>query len=157
MAEKIRVYELAKENNMVAKDMVKLLKDEFGLDIKSHMSMVGGSDLELIQGYFDEINEEKMDKKNNKHNKNKGEKKHPKNLVKAEDIIEDEELEEEKPKKKRKKKNKNKKSIKPSKKQVEEKKTGGIIEIPETVNVKTFADKIGESPNAVIALSLIHI
>ncbi|EEI83873.1 translation initiation factor IF-2 [Anaerococcus tetradius] len=151
MAEKIRVYELAKENNMVAKDMVKLLKDEFGLDIKSHMSMVGGSDLELIQGYFDEINEEKMDKKNNKHNKNKGEKKHPKNLVKAEDIIEDEELEEEKPKKKRKKKNKNKKSIKPSKKQVEEKKTGGIIEIPETVNVKTFADKIGESPNAVIA------
>ena len=149
MAEKIRVYELAKENNMAAKDMVKLLKDEFGLDIKSHMSMVGGSDLELIQGYFDEIKEEKMDKINIKHNNNKAEKKHPKKIVKAEDIIE-EELEEEKPKKKRKKKNKNKKSNKTAKKQVEEKKTGGVVEIPETVNVKTFADRIGESPNAVI-------
>ena len=37
MADKIRVYELAKENNMAAKEMVKLLNDEFGLNIKSHM------------------------------------------------------------------------------------------------------------------------
>uniref|UniRef100_UPI0027B97902 translation initiation factor IF-2 n=1 Tax=Anaerococcus sp. TaxID=1872515 RepID=UPI0027B97902 len=57
---------------------------------------------------------------------------------------------EEKPKKKRKKKSKNKKTSKANKKQAEEKKDDGIIEIPETVNVKTFADKIGESPNSVI-------
>ncbi|MCI5972448.1 MAG: translation initiation factor IF-2, partial [Anaerococcus sp.] len=49
-----------------------------------------------------------------------------------------------------KKKSKNKKTSKANKKQVEEKKNDGIIEIPETVNVKTFADKIGESPNSVI-------
>ncbi|WP_306485534.1 translation initiation factor IF-2 N-terminal domain-containing protein, partial [Anaerococcus sp.] len=69
MAEKVRVYELAKENNMAAKEMVKLLNEEFGLNIKSHMSMVGGSDLELIQGYFDEIEEEKNKAKNKKHQK----------------------------------------------------------------------------------------
>lgn len=69
MAGKVRVYELAKENNMAAKEMVKLLNEEFGLNIKSHMSMVGGSDLELIQGYFDEIEEEKNKAKNKKQQK----------------------------------------------------------------------------------------
>ena len=150
MAEKVRVYELAKENNMAAKEMVKLLNEEFGLNIKSHMSMVGGSDLELIQGYFDEIEEEKIKSNKKKHQKenNKNSKNH-KNIKHAKDVEEDD-FEEEKPKKKRKKKSKNKKTSKANKKQVEEKKNDGIIEIPETVNVKTFADKIGESPNSVI-------
>lgn len=150
MAEKVRVYELAKENNMAAKEMVKLLNEEFGLNIKSHMSMVGGSDLELIQGYFDEIEEEKIKSNKKKHQKdnNKNSKNH-KNIKHAKDV-EDDDFEEEKPKKKRKKKSKNKKTSKANKKQVEEKKNDGIIEIPETVNVKTFADKIGESPNSVI-------
>ena len=150
MADKIRVYELAKENNMAAKEMVKLLNEEFGLNIKSHMSMVGGSDLELIQGYFDEIEEEKIKSNKKKHQKdnNKNSKNH-KNIKHAKDV-EDDDFEEEKPKKKRKKKSKNKKTSKANKKQVEEKKNDGIIEIPETVNVKTFADKIGESPNSVI-------
>lgn len=153
MAGKVRVYELAKENNMAAKEMVKLLNEEFGLNIKSHMSMVGGSDLELIQGYFDEIEEEKNKAKNKKHqkenNKNNNNKKNHKNIKQAKDVEEDD-FEEEKPKKKRKKKSKNKKTSKVNKKQAEEKKDDGIIEIPETVNVKTFADKIGESPNSVI-------
>ena len=153
MAGKVRVYELAKENNMAAKEMVKLLNEEFGLNIKSHMSMVGGSDLELIQGYFDEIEEEKNKAKNKKHqkenNKNNNNKKNHKNIKQAKDVEEDD-FEEEKPKKKRKKKSKNKKTSKANKKQAEEKKDDGIIEIPETVNVKTFADKIGESPNSVI-------
>lgn len=153
MAEKVRVYELAKENNMAAKEMVKLLNEEFGLNIKSHMSMVGGSDLELIQGYFDEIEEEKIKSNKKKHqkdnNKNSKNNKNHKNIKHAKDVEEDD-FEEEKPKKKRKKKNKNKKTSKANKKQVEEKKNDGIIEIPEIVNVKTFADKIGESPNSVI-------
>lgn len=150
MAEKIRVYELAKENNMAAKDMVKLLIDEFGLDIKSHMSMVGGADLDIINEYFDELKEEKEEKKQAKHKSNKKENKnHQKNMAK---VIDEEEFEQEdRPKKKkRKKKSKNKKTSKINKKQAEEKNDSGIIEIPETVNVKTFADRIGESPNAVI-------
>ncbi|WP_105300234.1 translation initiation factor IF-2 [Anaerococcus marasmi] len=150
MAGKVRVYELAKENNMAAKEMVKLLNEKFGLNIKSHMSMVGGSDLELIQGYFDEIEEEKNKAKNKKHQKeHKKNNKNHKNIKQAKDVEEDD-FEEEKPRKKRKKKSKNKKTSKASKKQAEEKKDDGIIEIPETVNVKTFADKIGQSPNSVI-------
>lgn len=151
MADKIRVYELAKENNMAAKEMVKLLNDEFGLNIKSHMSMVGGSDLDIINEYFDELKGGKEEKKPNKNKSNKKENKnHKKNMAKAIEEEDFEELEQKPKKKKRKKKSKNKKTSKVSKKQADEKKDDGIIEIPETVNVKTFADRIGENPNSVI-------
>ncbi|WP_130819768.1 translation initiation factor IF-2 [Anaerococcus vaginimassiliensis] len=151
MADKIRVYELAKENNMAAKEMVKLLNDEFGLNIKSHMSMVGGSDLDIINEYFDELKGGKEDKKPNKNKSNKKENKnHKKNMAKAIEEEDFEEFEQKPKKKKRKKKSKNKKTSKVSKKQADEKKDDGIIEIPETVNVKTFADRIGENPNSVI-------
>ena len=151
MADKIRVYELAKENNMAAKEMVKLLNDEFGLNIKSHMSMVGGSDLDIINEYFDELKGGKEEKKPNKSKSNKKENKnHKKNMAKAIEEEDFEEFEEKPKKKKRKKKSKNKKTSKVSKKQADEKKDDGIIEIPETVNVKTFADRIGENPNSVI-------
>ena len=65
MADKMRVYELAKKHNMPAKEMVKFLNDEFGLAIKSHMSNVSGDDLILINEYFEEDKKEKIDKKNN--------------------------------------------------------------------------------------------
>ncbi len=65
MADKMRVYELAKKHNMPAKEMVEFLNDEFGLAIKSHMSNVSGDDLILINEYFGEDKKEKTDKKNN--------------------------------------------------------------------------------------------
>src|SRR5699024_512585 len=60
--------------------------------------------------------------------------------------------EEEKPaKKNRKKKNKKRKSKKSNRQEKNMKANKeSRIEIPETVNVKTFADKLGESPNSVI-------
>ena len=86
MADKIRVYELAKEHDMPAKKMVELLNKEFGLNIKSHMSNVKGDDLEIIKEYFKEEKNQKEEKKtpekkdqktkgNNKTNKNNANKK----------------------------------------------------------------------------------
>ena len=70
MADKIRVYELAKEQGMPAKKMVELLNEEFGLGIKSHMSSVSGDDLELINEYFNESsNEDKKEQAKEKTNK----------------------------------------------------------------------------------------
>ena len=63
MADKIRVYELAKEHDMPAKEMVELLNKEFGLNIKSHMSNVKGDDLEIIKEYFKEEKNQKEEKK----------------------------------------------------------------------------------------------
>ncbi len=68
MADKIRVYELAKEQGMPAKKMVELLNEEFGLGIKSHMSSVSGDDLELIKEFFTESSndDEKTNQKEQK-------------------------------------------------------------------------------------------
>ena len=152
MADKIRVYELAKENGMESKEIIKILNEEFDLNIKSHMSMISGEDRKLINEYLDELKddspkEEEKKVKTKKPVEKKREKKiSPKNISMDED---DEETE--KPGKRRKKKNKKKKSKRINKVENSMKdKKDSRIEIPETVNVKTFADKLGESPNAVI-------
>ena len=155
MADKIRVYELAKENGLESKEMIKILNEEFNLGIKSHMSMISGDDRKLINEYLTELNseaeeeisEEIVEKPKAKAKKEKKREKKidPKN-------IKDDEDEEEKPaKKNRKKKNKKKRSKKSNRQERNMKANKDTrIEIPETVNVKAFADKLGESPNSVI-------
>lgn len=153
MADKIRVYQLAKENGLESKEMIKILNEEFNLGIKSHMSMISGDDRKLINEYLTELNsepeeeisEEIVEKPKAKAKKEKKREKKidPKNLK---------DDEEDKPvKKNRKKKNKKKKSKKSNRQERNMKANKeSRIEIPETVNVKAFADKLGESPNSVI-------
>ncbi|MFQ7349673.1 MAG: translation initiation factor IF-2 N-terminal domain-containing protein, partial [Anaerococcus vaginalis] len=54
MAKKLRIYELAKEHKKSTKEMLSLLKDEFGLKIKSHMSVLSGDELAIVEEYFGE-------------------------------------------------------------------------------------------------------
>lgn len=61
MADKIRVYELAKENGLESKEMIKILNDEFNLGIKSHMSMISGEDRKLINEFLSELNDDSSD------------------------------------------------------------------------------------------------
>lgn len=194
MADKIRVYELAKEHDMPAKKMVELLNEEFGLNIKSHMSNVSGDDLEIINEYFKadskeiqtdnqtapEENEKKAD--GNIANMNKNKKSQAREEVEElDETIDDyddyedddrnykqksnkvnkqnksknknfdsDDSDNKKSKKNRKKKNRAPKSAKTNTQATNETNESGIIEIPELVNVGTFAEKIGENPNAVI-------
>lgn len=151
MADKIRVYELAKENGLESKEMIKILNEEFNLGIKSHMSMISGDDRKLINEYLTELNseheeisEEKVEKPKAKKEKKREKKIDPKNLK-------DDEEEDKPVKKNRKKKNKKKRSKKSNRQERNMKANKeSRIEIPETVNVKAFADKLGESPNSVI-------
>lgn len=46
---KIRVYELAKELDITSKELIAILKDEFGIDVKNHMSVVEDEDAALIK------------------------------------------------------------------------------------------------------------
>lgn len=153
MADKIRVYELAKENGLESKEMIKILNDEFNLGIKSHMSMISGEDRKLINEFLSELNDDSSEEISEeeivkptakaKQEKKREKKIDPKNL--------DDEDEEKPVKKNRKKKNKKKKSKKSNRQEKNMKANKeSRIEIPETVNVKTFADKLGESPNSVI-------
>ena len=155
MADKIRVYELAKENGLESKEMIKILNDEFNLGIKSHMSMISGEDRKLINEFLSELNDDSSDEVSEEEIKKPKAKSKVKQEKKREKKIDPKNLdddEEEKPvKKNRKKKNKKKKSKKSNRQEKNMKANKeSRIEIPETVNVKTFADKLGESPNSVI-------
>lgn len=153
MADKIRVYELAKENGLESKEMIKILNDEFNLGIKSHMSMISGEDRKLINEFLSELNDDSSEEVSEEEIvKPKAKAKQEKKREKKIDLKNLDDEEEEKPvKKNRKKKNKKKKSKKSNRQEKNMKANKeSRIEIPETVNVKTFADKLGESPNSVI-------
>ena len=49
---KIRVYELAKELNVSSKDLITLLMEEFGVEVKNHMSVIEDEDAALIQELY---------------------------------------------------------------------------------------------------------
>lgn len=55
---KVRVYELAKELGMSSKDLTSLLKDEFNIEVKNHMSVVEEEDALLIKEFYGEDKEE---------------------------------------------------------------------------------------------------
>ena len=138
MAEKLRIYELAKKHDMATKDMLKLLNDEFGLKIKSHMSMISGDDLAIVEEYFKENEEDKKEEKKENKNKESNNKKDSKDKSKKKKSS--------KPKKKKRKK----RSKKSTKRDVKEEKEDGKITVPESISVKAFADKLDENPNQVI-------
>lgn len=155
MADKIRVYELAKENGMESKEMIKILNEEFNLNIKSHMSMISGEDRKLINEYLTELNEDSSEEAEIIDQKPKAkkpvEKKREKKKIDPKMIANEDDEEARPTGKNRKKKNKKRKSKKNNRQEKNMKaKNESRIEIPETVNVKTFADKLGENPNSVI-------
>lgn len=157
MADKIRVYELAKENGLESKEMIRILNDEFNLGIKSHMSMISGEDHKLISDFLSELNDDSSEDVSVEEEiiekpkaKAKQEKKREKKID-LKNLDDDDDQEQVVSKKNRKKKNKKKKSKKSNRQEKSMKANkDSRIEIPETVNVKAFADKLGESPNSVI-------
>ncbi|WP_297518823.1 translation initiation factor IF-2 [uncultured Clostridium sp.] len=46
---KIRVYELAKELKVSSKDLIRILMEEFSVEVKNHMSIIEDEDAELIK------------------------------------------------------------------------------------------------------------
>ena len=46
---KIRVYELAKELRVPSKVLINVLMDEFGVEVKNHMSVIEDEDAALIK------------------------------------------------------------------------------------------------------------
>ena len=77
---KVRVHELAKGLNITSKELMNKMS-ELGVEVKSHMSILEGKDLEVVIGYFrkneslkndskkDQINKDNNETKVNKENK----------------------------------------------------------------------------------------
>lgn len=145
MANKLRIYELAKKHKKSTKEMLDLLKEEFGLKIKSHMSVLSGEELDIVEEYFSEDKSKKEVKEDEK----------IENLEKKEEKLSEKKSFKNQKNKNKKDKKKNKKQNKRSKKSTKrelkiENKDDGNIYIPESISVKAFADKIEENANQVI-------
>lgn len=135
---KVRIYELAKEVELSTKEFMAVLKKEFGLDFKSHMSIIEGDDLEIIKEYFDTL---KVDEETGEV-VDRPEKLKSKTRPSTIDLDEiEEEFEKVKPKKDKKKKKKNLDKGHDKEKTKSEPKTE-IVEIEEEITVGQLADKI---------------
>ena len=140
---KIRVHELAKELNISSKELITLLKEEFNVEVKNHMSTIEDEDAALIKELLSGNSDDdlKAEASADKDNKNK------KNIV---DEYEDQLADELNKGKKKKKKNKQHKeeSLKDEgNKSMEETQ---IIEIGDSITVKELAEKLNKPSNEVI-------
>lgn len=126
---KIRVYELAKELNVSSKDLINLLMEEFGVEVKNHMSVIEDEDATLIKELLGDTSDSEGKK----------------SLV---DEYE-EELAESLNKGVRKKK-KTKKELEQEEAERNAEAACGVIEIGETITVKELCEKLGKPTNDVI-------
>lgn len=119
---KIRVYELAKELRISSKGLIKILMDEFSIEVKNHMSIIEDEDAELIKELIKGSREEGS-------------------IVDEYEEIVSEEVNNVKKKKKKKGK---KEEVEVDNGLVE------VIEIGETITVKELAEKLNKPSNEVI-------
>lgn len=117
---KIRVYELAKELKVSSKELIRILMEEFSVEVKNHMSVIEDEDAELIKELLSGSDKTIVDEY-------------------------EEQLAEEVNNVKKKKKKKNKKA-----EQEEEELEVEVIEIGETITVKDLAEKLNKPNAEVI-------
>ena len=132
---KIRVYELAKELNVSSKDLITLLMEEFGVEVKNHMSVIEDEDAALIRELI-------------------GENGIPETKKSIVDEYEDQ-LAEEVNKGVRKKK-KTKKEIEREEIEKNAEAACGVVEIGDTITVKELCEKLGK-PTAEVIKNLIFL
>lgn len=137
---KIRIHELAKNINMSSKDVIEMLRKEFGIEAKSHMSVIEGEEYNIIMEFIEEIkkSENTEDKKENKSDINQEEE----DLYELELVSDDYTKNEKIKKKARTDKSKKYISKEDKKKQEEKEFDSGIITISDTIKVGEFANKL---------------
>lgn len=140
---KIRVYELAKELEISSKELIALLKDEFGIEVKNHMSVVEEEDAALIKEL---LGDSEGNKEAGKEESKDTEGKVTKSIVdEYEEILEEEVVN------LAKKKKKTKRELAQEKLEAEEAALANMkVEIGEFITVKEFADKLGKPVAEVI-------
>ena len=126
----MRVHELAKELNVSSKNLINLLMEEFGVEVKNHMSVIEDEDATLIKELLGDTSSESEGKKS---------------LV---DEYEDELAESLNKGVKRKKKNK--KELEKEQAEQNAEAACGVIEIGDTITVKELCEKLGKPANDVI-------
>ena len=139
---KIRVHELAKELEITSKELITMLQDEFGIEVKNHMSVVEEEDAALIK--------ELLADRAKTQEAAAEEKKEKTSIVDEYEEILNEEAVNLAKKKKKSKRELREEEIEKAK---SEEKTEGI-EVGDFITVKDFADKL-EKPVAEVIKALI--
>ncbi|MGB4589869.1 MAG: translation initiation factor IF-2 [Clostridiaceae bacterium] len=139
---KIRVHELAKELEITSKELITMLQDEFGIEVKNHMSVVEEEDAALIKELL--ADRAKSQEANGEDKKEKS------SIVDEYEEILNEEAVNLAKKKKKSKRELREEEIEKAK---SEEKTEGI-EVGDFITVKDFADKL-EKPVAEVIKALI--
>ncbi|MFH5835745.1 translation initiation factor IF-2 [Proteiniclasticum sp. C24MP] len=133
---KIRVYELAKELEITSKELIAILKDEFGIEVKNHMSVVEEEDAALIKEL---LGDDKKEPETGTEGKTE------KSIVdEYEEILEEEVVN------LAKKKKKSKRELAQEKIDAEKANEITGIEIGEFITVKEFAEKLNKPVAEVI-------
>lgn len=142
---KIRVYELAKELEITSKELIAILKDEFGIEVKNHMSVVEEEDAALIKELLSGDSSEGAQKKEEAQ-----EDQAAKSIVdEYEEILEEEVVN------LAKKKKKTRRELAQEEKEAEERRLADLkIEVGEFITVKEFAEKL-QKPVAEVIKALI--
>lgn len=137
---KIRVYELAKELEITSKELITMLKDEFGIEVKNHMSVVEEEDAALIKELLADKAKEALPEDENKE----------KSIIDEYEAILEAEATNLAKKRKKSKRELREEELEKAK---SEEKTEGI-EVGDFITVKDFADKL-EKPVAEVIKALI--
>eukprot|EP00828_Plagiopyla_frontata_P047366 TRINITY_DN872_c0_g2_i1.p2 TRINITY_DN872_c0_g2~~TRINITY_DN872_c0_g2_i1.p2 ORF type:complete len:731 (+),score=148.89 TRINITY_DN872_c0_g2_i1:2327-4519(+) len=130
---KIRVHELAKELNIGSKELIAILMEEFGVEVKNHMSTIEDEDAALIKELYAEKNEVSVEDEKKKTIVDEYEEELAEELNKGQ-----------KKKKKSKREEEEEKEINSKQSDVE------VIEIGESITVKELAEKLNKPTNDVI-------
>ncbi|WP_026889224.1 translation initiation factor IF-2 [Clostridium beijerinckii] len=136
---KIRVHELAKELNIESKELITILKEEFNIEVKNHMSTIEDEDAELIKELLagKSVSDLVLSGDNAENSKS---------IV---DVYEDE-LAEQLNKGIKKKKKTKKEEQEEARIAAEAEAEGKVIEIGESITVKELAEKLQQPSNDVI-------
>lgn len=142
---KIRIYELAKELNISSKKLITLLLEEFGVEVKNHMSVIEEEDADLIKEFIEE-NEGKDEGLEDKY-KTLVEEKSEKFKKKSTDAVKV--VDKNKYKSDKITKDLKEKAFRANKGEQEEQENCEV-EMEDTITVKEFSEKIGKPTTEVI-------
>ncbi|SCN21912.1 Translation initiation factor IF-2 [Clostridium sp. N3C] len=147
---KVRVYELAKELNISSKNLILMLQEEFNVEVKNHMSVIDDEDAELIKELLSEKEEENKEQASYDDKKDQVDEQDEMDVIaKYEEMYSNQ-----KSFVKTKKKNKQNKvasnDLEANEENNDSNNENAIIEIPATITVKEFAEKINKPSTEVI-------
>lgn len=143
---KFRIHELAKQLDMPSKELIDLIYKEFGIEVKSHMSVIEGDEASIIMEFVEGMKEKNSKGQDMDKNIEKVEDTSNETIIEEEyediDLMSDDYKKSEKIRKKIRNEKIKKNTQMEDEKREKEELESGIITIPEAIKVGDFANKL---------------